>query len=511
MERFYFILPLFLMFVFTAKAEKVLITLASENCTNADAVEVNIPIHKFNKSFAVSFTGDDALIGIYQRPFNYVLGRYVDDKDIQHTGMPATTGFTPTRMLTYTDGCGNNIPFRLSVNWMSSVAGKNIHLNGNKWTPQMWWSEAQRFVDLGNGLMNHGGDMEKTDPTACIKKTYYGVIDTLGIAPFVLGIPGGTTGFAEASETLDEVKFLESSGFYHNWKKYMMPSLFTDKDFLKGKFPRISLDKKCIDDVKETLREGINNGAWLNIFCHNIKNSTTLVNGQLNSDVCYALLDYLYDNYGSENKDCIWAAGTSEIYEYNYSRLFSTVEKRIENGRLIIEVDMATFPEFYFNELTLVIKNAKTISKVDFSENVVSHSWKSINETDIIVNFAVGERYKTIAEKYVSIAEKEATDDAIKDANLTINRLAPALKKEFEARLKAVSSIENTLSPYTDGYTITPTEGGANISGILAQELAIYSINGAIAAKIPAGEYTSHRIALAKGIYLAPHKKLAIQ
>ena len=60
-----FVLNLFLSLISVAYSndvfEKVVITIPKENFDKTDGIEAYIPICKYNKDFALSFTGDDAL------------------------------------------------------------------------------------------------------------------------------------------------------------------------------------------------------------------------------------------------------------------------------------------------------------------------------------------------------------------------------------------------------------------------------------------------------------------
>ena len=122
--------------------EKIIISIPVDNFDNMGEVDIKIPVCKYDKDFAMTLTGDDALLGIYQRAFNFIRGKYIDDDPIFHQqAEKPTTGFTPERKLVYTDGGGNDIPSRLSVNCMACEAGRTMHQTGNIHTPQMWWRD----------------------------------------------------------------------------------------------------------------------------------------------------------------------------------------------------------------------------------------------------------------------------------------------------------------------------------------------------------------------------------
>lgn len=351
---------------------EVRIPLNNLGITSADELEVEIPVCKYDKEFAFTFTGDDALLGIYQRAFNYVYGRYVDDYHIFHgEGMAVTTGSTPERMLVHTDGCGNDIPFRLGVNWMR---GGTIHNNGLNTSPHMWWSEGSRFADYYNGFMNHAGG-DHTDPSEAILGNQNEIVENIGICPFVLGVPGSSTGFPEAGDKLESIYSMEAGSFTGGYPKLSD----IEGDVLKKRFARICIDSKNLEELVKMLEGKTEDTRWINYFCHEIKNSDKKVAGQLNASDCFSFLDYMYDTYGKEGADNIWFASSPEVYEYLYSRLNSSLSKEIVDDELVIRIKAAVLPNFYFKDLSLKLSTKKEmkLDEVTLSDNVVRSSFAS--------------------------------------------------------------------------------------------------------------------------------------
>ncbi len=419
------------------------IPLAALNGTSVDDLIIEIPVCKYDKTFALTFTSDDALLGVYSRPFNYVHGRYVDDDPIFHEeAEPRTTGITPTRMLVHTDGCGNDIPFRLGTNWMMGNEGSTMHKNGNTYSPQMWWSEGARFVDYYNGLMNHAGG-DQSNALASIAGNQNEIVENLGFTPFVLGIPGGTSGFPEVAEELEDIYFMEAGSFSLKDTRLNM----IESDMLKMRFPRTVIDTKVFAELKAMIDEKAFDTHWLNLFCHDIKNSETKVNGQLNTFDCFAMLDYVYDTYGKGGADNVWFASSPEIYEYLYTRLNSTIEKVVENGRLIIRINAAVLPHFYFKDLTLKLqsKNELVFSGMVLSSNITRGSYSSNGETALI-NLSFSEFPLQKAEKYTALYEAVPTTDKKEEALFFINLLSPERRLPFFNRL-AVSSADELELP----------------------------------------------------------------
>lgn len=402
-----------------------------------DGVSISIPPCKYGKSFALSFVGDDSLMGIYQRAFNYVFGRWVDDKDIFHDGETPTTGLTPSRQLLFTDGCGNDIPFRLGVNWMDGKEGQNIHANGNKVLPYMWWKEGIRFFDYYNAILNHGGG-DQTKPLESIVNNHNTIVANMNVVPCVLGVPGGTTGYPEASEGLEYIYMLESSSF----DKY--PQLSTiSGNILKHRFGRLCIDTYNLDQIKAVLTQYGKDYHWVNLFCHNIQNATTTVNGQLNANVCFAFLDYVYTIYGKGGNDSVWFASDSEIFEYLFTRLNSIITKKVDGNDLLITIKAAKLPNFCYDELSLSIQGVNSVSGISYSDNITFASAKTN-----LINLIYSTRTAELAEKYVSAFEVNNTDENKREAYFFVNRLKENLKASFVARLSTgeVAPILNSIA-----------------------------------------------------------------
>lgn len=485
--------------------EKIIISIPVDNFDNMGEVDIKIPVCKYDKDFAMTLTGDDALLGIYQRAFNFIRGKYIDDDPIFHQqAEKPTTGFTPERKLVYTDGCGNDIPFRLSVNWMACEAGRTMHQDGNIYTPQMWWSEAEHFTDFYNGIMNHGGVNDKTDPAYSIAYNFKETYDSLGIAPYILGVPGATTGFPEAGDMNDDIYFMESATFQQNGISINLESL-TAGSILKSRFPRVCIDTKDHTYINEFINKRTDKPYWINLFCHDIKNSDIKVNGQLNADSCYNMLNYVYDNFGKGGKDNVWFASDAEITEYQYSRLNSSVERRIEDGRMIITVDAAYLPKFYFNELSLCIPGLISSDNIIISDNVITHSASS-GEGNGMINFSFSDFTVDRSEKYLIKAQKNPSDENIENAMFFIERLRPELKEDFLKRLNQGLSIKKD---FTDNDMISFDGKNIIVGESLKNIVYVYDIAGRVERTVEPKGYRQ-MISLPKGIYVLKGKKIVV-
>ena len=82
-------------------------------------------------------------------------------------------------------------------------------------------------------------------------------------------------------------------------------SKLSKDNILKTRSPRICVDTKDHTFINEIIDSKSVKDGWINLFCHNIKNSEVKVNGQINADTCYNMLDYIYDNYGKGDRKSV--------------------------------------------------------------------------------------------------------------------------------------------------------------------------------------------------------------
>ena len=134
------------------------IPLTELGISSADEITVEMPALKYDKKFALSWTTDDSILGIYCYLHKYINKKYIDDVYNYHDGMTPSTGFIPTRILCSTDGCGNDVRFRVDSGWVSynSKGSDGIHSDSFPYQ-YVRWSEMVTFLDFMNTAMNHGG------------------------------------------------------------------------------------------------------------------------------------------------------------------------------------------------------------------------------------------------------------------------------------------------------------------------------------------------------------------
>ena len=101
-----------------------------------DTPSVSKAILRFNKDFAYSFTLDDATDDAFTTVFPLFKGGIIKPINLKTTG------------LFFTDGCGNDVPFRAGVAW--NTAGQAGDIHGGDVAGFLTWRQL-------DSLWGHGG------------------------------------------------------------------------------------------------------------------------------------------------------------------------------------------------------------------------------------------------------------------------------------------------------------------------------------------------------------------
>lgn len=293
---------------------------------------------RYNKDFAYTFSLDDGLVDAYTCAFKLLGGGY----------SPATQQTYPG--LFYTDGCGNNLPFKGTLMWYSvSSSFNDIHVS----TPSyVSWLQLNEMLAQGWGIANHSYS-HATDPLTTnfpyqITANDSAVFTRTGVHLTQFAAPGGSN----------------SVGYYPlAWEKgikcaYSRTTTFgnpfgaqVDNNLNYNQFT-IYRDYKC-DDTHNLLNimNGINSCAtlsqngkhyWYIDFTHHV--SPNQVSGSLLFNLFKYYQEQIAGLYGQAGSDRIWAASGTEVFEYLKLRDSSKVTCSWWGNQLKIMIDRSNLP-----------------------------------------------------------------------------------------------------------------------------------------------------------------------
>ncbi|MDD6210909.1 MAG: glycosyltransferase [Bacteroidales bacterium] len=408
--------------------------------------EVTLPRLKYNKKFAYSFTGDDTYASIYRKGFMSILNApYLDLRKNESILNP----FKPNQFLSYTDGCGNIIPFKLGVavqifHKYGLIIPSFSALKTFK-SEYLTWNEINIFSDFGCGVYNHGGgflaDMFKMCAFS-LSEGQHLMKRYSNVQPKVMIRPDGNNRYIEAalenpdfhiytSEKSDDstYPFINLQDSFLNLEHYIQYRTCLDGynfDQMKAR----------IDSLANASNE--NNAPWMHDFVHLIAKKP--VQGVDEKDV-NRYFKYINETYGSKGNDQIWFASVDEVYEYWYLREHTKITQKEHGDTLIIQLNGYIPDDFIHKTLTVQLKpippsTTKNIKNIEIDGAVTSNY--CINDKDIILTLNLSNRIFVLAEKYLSIAEKIPTNYNLSNASYFVNTIPTMWQSKFKTRLDSL-------------------------------------------------------------------------
>ncbi len=480
------LLPIFIGSVFIGNTQKVdavnLKTVTITFATTPTYATASKATLKYNKDFAFSYSFDDGLIAGYEPAFKYMNGGYSTYLGQYFPG------------LYFTDGAGNNVPFRGGYAFYTrNPSYSDIHVN----TPSyINWTQLQEVVDYGWDIFNHGYT-SATVPVSDPNHVYYvgdpgghvqGALDyayELNRANVDLGNhinlknnAGATTVPFQTSEVIlpnGDANYIQPA-FNNNFKAVYAQqsdytfdgSTVTAPDYTNVNNP-ISSNRHVMQRWFDYETRYISGGPlpgqlfnrvdqlaanstgatkyWGQEFTHQITTST--YSGDWNGGITWttwkSLMDHIENSYGRFGNDKAWVAGAEEVYDYMMVKQNTTLVQNLVGNQLTIEIDSSNIPTgLRHYALSLLINSDATISSISYGSDIVSHS---DNKTTGLVNVDWGvntypKNDITRVEGLVSTAESNRTVASISNAQTYVDLLSNSQqltkKNAFNVRLGAI-------------------------------------------------------------------------
>lgn len=341
-------------------------------------VQVSLAPLKYNKDFVYSFTLDDGKYDGYAYAYKLLNGGEITETNETFEG------------LFYTDGCGNNIPFKGSLAWNSvNSSFYDLHIN----TPDyITWTQLQEMIDSGWGILNHSyshaayGD---TDYNYQITENQNAVLEKTAYTMTQFVVPSGDLNYVNPAFELG-MQVVYSNQFDYMgygtgididspfntfqpkiYRRYMYDDLYN---------PSNIMDK--LNEIANTSQNG--NHIWWNDFTHRVIPTPT--GGSLVWETFRYYMEHIASVYGADGTDQIWFAPQTEILDYLKIRENTSLMFEKEGNTVTVYLNTSEIPENftdYFLSLN-VTANAELISvSPQFSSNInfanISASEKLIN------------------------------------------------------------------------------------------------------------------------------------
>lgn len=400
---------------------------------------------RYNKDFAFGMHLDDGNKDIYTHAYPLLNG-----------GSIGTTSYPG---LYYTDGCGNDIAFRMSSSVFSFEQGGTIDghdPNGPYANQNVTWPELIEMYEDGWGIYNHGLTSSNADDPYYSIRRNHSYIKRMMLS----ATPGGPEMKVFVNPNGDESfttpAFNEEYIAAYRQYSFGVPSFdittYTFGDSIK--MGRTSLEGGVsLSDIVDNMAAASVNGA--HHFGATFSHSVTGGFGY-SFPVFRAHMNYIASEYGKDGQDNVWMTTEEEILEYCMNSEDITVNSQLIGTDLIITFDGILRTDLRFYALSLIITSDQNIDTI-FIDGGTNNTYNGIGNDTSLINLE-WDGYVQVAdtvnaEYYVSIAEQTRLQTDWNIAMDYVEIVPPGDKKEeFRDRLCAIPGIT-----YPTGYCFCTT------------------------------------------------------
>jgi hypothetical protein len=345
-----------------AKAQKITLQFSG---TPTSTPSVSAAKLRYDKTFAYSYTFDDATDDAYKVALPLFKGGTVNAIN------------EPSAGFFFTDGCGNDIPFRAGIAWNSTNSlNEDIHLNG--YGGQLTWTQLDSLHRADWDIMSHsyshraqwGGTMTDADYDYQINQNRTMVRQRtqkkLEMPLFV--VPSGDyfyqdRALAAGHKAVFDQNFPNGGVSFNGINVDNVPDM-TNFKMLRWDLQQIitgTLPSK-INDIAAVTQGGAT-AIWWTEFSHRIDVFDNVP--PFNYYKFKAYMTNLALNYGKNGSDKMWFAPLQAVFEYLQMRQNAQFTSQLVSGnRLDIDFNLSAVPTWLRRKtLTLVVN-----STVDFSQ-----------------------------------------------------------------------------------------------------------------------------------------------
>ncbi len=453
-------------------------------------------------SIIINFESDPTFANITKTPLRYnkdiALSLHIEngDKDVYSHALPFLKGGiidgTNYPGLTFTDGCDNEVNFKLGTSIFSfSSDSIDVHdPSNNQTTDFISWSEIIELYEEGWGIYSQGFVQDST------KSPHYSIGRNHSYVKYKTynSIPGGIPMTVLINPKQSQSFNTPASA--QNYRMAIKPDASSIHYQDVGSWPAAEfyeLTRNALDDGSSlsAIADELNNNkqSWASATISSITDRSS---EGYTFDVFRFHMNYLEDEYGSKGSDIIWVAPEEEVWDYRIVYDKTTVSKELRGSQLLITFsgDIPTNLNHY--ALSLLVESDANISSIEINGGG-SHTHQIKQDTSALINLSWNGKTlvaDTVTAKYfVGIAEANKTTYDALIAMDYVNMLDSELelKKDLKDRLCAITGIElpegycscefslgnDTTICFDDCVTLTAPEGTSYLwnTGATTQEI----------------------------------------
>lgn len=321
---------------------------------------------KHNKKSVVLMVKDDGAVEDYTIGYAYLNG-----------GIQAVDGTTYPGVF-YTDGCGRQIPYKMTF----AINSNKSREEGSSWN-EYFTSWAQYIEMLGNGfeISNHSWEHSGYDKLTQVMQNEYNVYDFTGFRMRTFVVPTNDEGYANTAPNLNYMTVASSfgsparddfegandsqgiKGVY--WADGLLLNTQTFNRFgtLMSRGFTANWEANDVTYLKSLVDQSISKSANGPAYtAHWFSHQLTESNGGFAA--FKDLVQYVKNHPG--NNDSIWVSGMQEFMEYFEVKAESVMTQTLEGNVLTIKLDMSNISDRNrLKDATILIKNA-TVTSISY-------------------------------------------------------------------------------------------------------------------------------------------------
>lgn len=361
-------------FLIHISAQKIVLHL---DATPSATPSVSKAALRYNKDFAYSFTLDDCSEDHYTIAKPFFLG-----------GVVPNSGYTSPGFF-YTDGCGNNLPFKAGIAWNSTTVG-NYGPNEND-PNKMSWAQLQELYNLGWDVLSHSyahrawGEINSNYTYASqITQNVDNIRSRLGIETPCFVVPSGDYNYQDIAlqqghKAVFDQNFPQGGVSFNGIVIDDNVNLTNLKAFREDITAQIDYPAK-LTNVANQCTGGTH--IWYNEFGHHLD---IFNNAPFNF---YKFKDYMTNianTYGKNGSDRMWFAPLQEVYEYVLSRQNVNYAVGLTNdNKCEINLNLSAVPNWLRRKtVTLVINSTANFSNVTLPQGITA-TWRGTGSTKLL-------------------------------------------------------------------------------------------------------------------------------
>ncbi len=388
---------------------------------------------KYNKTFAFSFQEDDDNKDIYTHAFQYLNGGMIGG--VVYPG------------LSFTDGCGNIIKYRMSsstssFSWFDST---DIHdPNGAYQNIATTWPEINEMYSFKWGISNHGLTSDVGNYAYSIARDHSYIKRMTQLATpggIDMGVFVNTNGDINYSAPAFDQGYLVCYRQAYDFgnPSFDVNSVWDHNDIKMGR-TFLSSNRINLSAIVDSMASSSKNGArhWGVVFTHSITDSASgydFTNFKLH-------MNYLANKYGKSGLDNMWMTTEEEVLDYLLVNNIISINAQLNNNRLVITISGDVPTKYRFYATSLLLEADAIIESIEISD-ALDYSYNGTGTSKSLINLSWSGKVlvppQQPAETWVSKAELTQSQD---DVNIAVDyvMMVPAGPEQaaFRSRLCAI-------------------------------------------------------------------------